>query len=950
MRPSRRTVANGDGSRRRFERDEREKMDRIGNYIVAGCVLGAFVAGADVATLPQAELDRGGLTFDFKSVSERWHQLDSSTNYFAGFSWDAKPERIHLFGKDLADDAPARTAVMGLPKWTHKGLATRVAAGRDVLTACRGDEKVAGHLVNECFIYADLPDAEGGDYELCFRYAGGNTLPTKRESFWMVGFADKPGAPWGGATWHPLDDLDNTIHEKRVVVNVWRGKRAIKFGFEFNGVGDFRVESVSVSRCKRPTTPISVRYAIPEGVDGIFTLAENQVGLCIAEWRANDDTKWDAKRLRLNVKLPAGVVLRACNFADLKTAKRKKDIDGYSVWELEVRHGLGRFLPDLPRRGSFSKHTPFQLMLEPTVGCGPAGAGEFFVTSEGKLVSDVAKISYRVIPQVKAAAPKRLLSGMNVGLCVFDWNGDIGAQERLAQTMADVGMRTIHWPKWQSPAGVDETMLPALRKAGFTHLTPYDCSLSDGYLIGDGASRPKDERFVGDIKTVHIENASCPIAIYTEMPHILKYFTNSLPRILKGADGFWANWEPYFFSPHGCWCERCRAAFAAYSGLPAETVAAAWPKEMINDGKYGEMYKDFRSKEHAKVVKTVDKWVRKYTGGERSMGFMPGVAWCEMSTNWRDLVDRKSSAVPGPRERSIRDYVSSLEWIEPWGPYPRWDIKESFQYAKYKYLVYWVAAKDVREQLDRDCWGLPKPKLMAYPSGKQGDIWISQPESLAMAFDAFYVNGWRSVVPYFFPMGYDARYWAALAAANARAAKYENWYIDGVRIDADVKAVPVPEFAMSADYITSYVPAMTNVAMLQTAAFRLKGVTIVAALNYWEKGEAFFDLRIDKLTEGRYAVVDEAGVLYAKSESDPCWTAAELAKDGVRLEVGSVRTRVFEIRQEGPSTLEGVTARLTSAEMIKAYSFRRAALAEDASRDAIEEKARRAAGHHPPEN
>ena len=218
-----------------------------------------------------------------------------------------------------------------------------------------------------------------------------------------------------------------------------------------------------------------------------------------------------------------------------------------------------------------------------------------------------------------------------------------------------------------------------------------------------------------------------------------------------------------------------------------------------------------------------------------------------------------------------------------------------------------------------------------------------------MAFDAFYVNGWRSVVPYFFPMGYDARYWAALSAANARAAKYEDWYIDGVRVDAAVKALPVPEFAMCADSITSYVPAMTNVSMLQTAAFRHKDVTIVAALNYWEKGEAYFDLKISNLSEGKYAVVDEAGILYAKSENEPYWTAAELAKDGVRLEVGSVRTRVFEIRQEGPSALEGITARLTSAEMTKAYSLRRATLAEEAARDAIEEKARRAAGRHPPE-
>lgn len=915
----------------------------------AGCLLASVASAADISSLPTAEPDRGGLTYDFGAVSERWRRIDATTNYFAGFSWHSRPETIYLFGKDLAKDAPERKAVMGLPKWTHAGRATRVVIGKDVLAACNGNVKIAGHLKNECYIYAELPDAEGGDYELSFRYAGGNTVPDARESYWMVGFADKPGDRWGGAVWHPLDDLDNTVREKRAIVRVWRGKRAVKFGFEFNGIGDFRVESVSLSRCLRPTTPVSVRYAIPDGIDGVFALSEGQVGLCPVEWRANDGTKWVAERLRVGVKLPAHVALRACNFADLGSAKPVKNADGSRTWQLEVRHGMGRFLGDVPRRGSFSRHTPFLLMLEPTAGCGVAGVGEVFVTYDGKLVSDIARLSYEIIPRVEAEAPRRLLSGMNTGHCIFDWNGPAGAEDRLARMMADAGMRIIHWPKWQSPPGCDEKMLPALRRAGFTRLMPYDCSLSDGYLVGYGHSRPKNERFVSDIKTVHTENAACPISIYGEMPHVLNYFTNSLPRLLKGADGLWANWEPYFFNDHGCWCDRCREAFTAYSGLGAKEVKRAWPAEMMANRRYSDIYKDFRSKEHAKVVRTVDKWVRKWTGGEKSMGFAPGVAWCEMGSRWRSLVDAKSSAVPGPRERSPREYASSLEWIEPWGPYPRWDTKESFYYSKCRYLVYWVAAKDVREQLDRDCWGIPKPKLMAYPSGKQGDIWITQPEHLAMAFDAFYVNGWRSVVPYFFPMGYDARYWTALAGVNARMAKYESWLIDGERADASVEVTPVAEYAMPADFITSYVPSATNVSMLQTAAFRLKGVTVVAALNYWEKGEAFFDLKASGLAEGRYTVVDESGVLYAKSAAEPFWTAADLAAGGVRLHVGAVRTRFFEIRPAGSSAFAGVRSRLASEEMARVYAARRGELAREAARDAEEEKARRAAGRHPPE-
>lgn len=920
---------------------------RTKGLLAVECSFASLLAFADVASLPSAELDSGGLTYEFDSLSERLHQVDATTNYFAGFAWQTRPERIHLFGKDLADDAPVRKAVSGFGQWRIEGHRARLDVSESLLGLCGGDAHVAGHVISECHVSSALPDSDGGDYELCFRYAASGSVDGPRESYWMVGFADRPGASWQGATWHPLDDFDNAEHEKKVRITVPKGMRSVDFAFEFSGMGSLDVKAVSLTKCKRPSCPISIRNSIPNGIDGVFALSEGQVGLLYLEWQANDDTEWDAKDLRMDVKLPKEVSLRACSFADLGTARRLPCADGGETWRLEAFQGRGRFVSGLPPRGRFDRHRPHRLLLEPKAGCGEAGVGEFSVTRNGECLSNVERIRFRIIPRVKVAAPKRLLSGMNVCHAVFDFN-DRKAQEALAQLMADAGMRTIHWPKWQSPPGCDEGMIPALRKAGFTRLMPYDCSLSDGYLIGEGSTRPADERFVGDIKTVHIENASCPVAIYTERPHVLDYFTNALPRIVAGADGLWANWEPYFFAAHGCWCDRCRAAFTAYSGLPAEVVAGAWPNEM-KKGRYEDVYIDFRAKEHAKVVKTVDKWVRKYTGGENSMGFVPGVAWCEMGTKWRALIDAKSGAIRHPREQSTREYASGLAWMNPWGPYPRWDMDEAFSLSKCKYLVYWTAAKDVREQVDRDYWSVSRPSLLAYPSGRQGGSWISQPEELAMAFDAFYVNGWRGVVPYFFPMGYDARYWAALAAANARAAKYEDWFIDGQRSDASVAVTPVPEYAMPCDFITSYVPTATNVSMLQTAAFRRKGVTIVAALNYWTKGEAFFVLRVRDLPEGRYAIVDEAGVLYMKSEEDPLWSASELARQGPLLMVGSVRTRVFEVRPADEAIPSGVSSRLTVSQMAAAFSARRPRLAAEAAKDAAEEKARRAAGRHPPE-
>lgn len=915
--------------------------------VVAGCVLGVFAAGVDVATLPKAELDRGGLTFDFGKVSDRWYSGSNvATNYFAGFAWTPCPERFQLDKVDLPEDSPIRKAVLGKTKWEVDGLRAKAVTTPDLLETCQGKAKVANHMISECYLYSQLPDDRGGEYRLSFRYRCRNTVMGSREAYWVYGYADKPGGRWSGAYWHPLSDCDGRAQEQVVKVRVPVGKSSIKFMFEFGGIGEFEILDMTLSRFESPKTPVSLRCAIPDLLDGVFALSKGQVGLYLLEWRANDDTKWDAKRLRIRIRLPKDISLRACNFADLVPTAKTIRADGGEEWCLEVRHGMGRFLSDIPKRGVFSRHEPFQLLLEPKAGCGAAGEGTVVVESDGKPVSNVERIAFRVIPHIRVNAPKRLYSGMNVGMCVFDFH-DRAAQDDYAQMMADAGMRTIHWGKWMSPPGCDDGAIPALRKAGFTKLIPYDCSLSDGYIVGDGDMRPKNEKFVGDVNFVQIESASCPIAIYTEKPYAKAYFEKKLPKILAGGDGMWANWEPYFFAGHGCWCDRCREAFAAYSGLPSNEVVRAWPAEM-KKGKYEDLYIEFRGKEHAKVVKTIDKWVRKYTGGERSMGFMPGVAWCEMSTEWRSRVNAKRGD-RHPREQNIREYAADLKWLEPWGPYPRWNTVESYRYSKWKHLVYWVAAKDIREQLEREYPATARPNLVAYPFSKMGELWLTQPEQLSMAYDAFYFNGWRSVVPYFFPMGYDARYWAAISEATERAAKYEDWLLDGTRVDSSVAVTPVAEYAMPCSEVTFYVPAATNVSCLQTAAYRLNGTTIVATLNYWEKGEAFFDLTVRDLPAGDYAVVDEKGVLYAKSSERPYWSAADLVAGRVRLAVGAARTRVFEIRPADAMARAGVTACITPVRMSEIFAARRADLAREAEIDRADETAKRAAGCHAPE-
>ena len=691
---------------------------------------------------------------------------------------------------------------------------------------------------------------------------------------------------------------------------------------------------------------ILLRNAIPDALDGTFAVSDGQVGMYVFEWRGNDATVWDPGKLRIELKLPSCVRLLDCNFTSLAEGVQGKLEDGGTHWTLAVRPGMSSFQPQtVPPNGKASHKAPFQLLLAAAAKCGSTGEGAIAVSSDGKRVSNVEHVRFEVIPRIHVAAPKRLWSGLQTGHCLFDFRA-AGAFERFAAFMVDAGMRWMIWPKWMSPRGCDERALPVLRRAGFTYLTPYDCSVSDGYQVGPGYVRPKNERFVTEAKGVWFDGAICPIAVYTEMPYFREYAENGLREILSGADGLWANWEPYPACAKGCFCEKCRAAFVAYSGLSSNVVAASWPQEMKKDGEYADLYIDFRAKEFAKVVKTIDRWVRKYTGGESSQGFNPGVAWCEMATKMRGEVETHAG-YRYPREQSTCEYSGSLAWIDPWGPYPRWETGKPYVYSKERFLNYFVAAKDVREQLDRDFGTGPKPKLMGFPSGMQGDTWVAQPEELAMAFDAYYFNGWRAVAPYSFPRGYDARYWRAIAAATERAAKYEDYLLDGMRVDRDVTAATVPEFAMPCGLVTPYVPAATNVSLLQTAAYRLKDTTIVAAFNYWEKGPAFFDLRVKGLKTGQYVVVDEKGVLYVRDASRSTWTARELESTGVRLMTGAVRTRVFEVRPAGGFEKRGIRATVTVRQVNEVYEAQRPKLAAEARKDAAVEENRRQRGWVP---
>ena len=119
------------------------------------------------------------------------------------------------------------------------------------------------------------------------------------------------------------------------------------------------------------------------------------------------------------------------------------------------------------------------------------------------------------------------------------------------------------------------------------------------------------------------------------------FLTNTvawLKATLEGMDGVWGNWEPYsFVGMNACMCDTCRRKFAAFVGVSEEEMKAGWPKSLDFGGRWHDRIWAFRSLEHAKLIKTIDRHVRALTGGARSFGFVPGISWSQVSSSWRRL-------------------------------------------------------------------------------------------------------------------------------------------------------------------------------------------------------------------------------------------------------------------------------------------------------------------------
>ena len=867
--------------------DDPHALPYRGSVVVEGTTRDVTVTGTRLLGRGEAGIicermsglsSQDGVSFDFAALSEKWYPSEElGPDIVPAGAWTVGKPHVWAYPEDIPADSPIRARV---GKTKALSLCERDGGHRlahaPELADDAGSKKTASLVGTRCeraFPFS----AEPGDYDLALDYSHVcEYCHGARVTAFRMRALDAKGETLAAES--VTLNKSGVRMRPRQTVTIPAGTERIVLTWDLNGVGSVWFREPTLRRrspSAKTLPPIVLRNGVPDGLDGTFCVSEGQCGAFTMEWKEGSRRcgDLDLSKVRLRFELPPCVTCSASTALDGERTVVTRREDGSTSLSVALRPG------SCPKPGkTFNRYDrPFIFLMKAAAKAGASGRGSVVVELDGQPVSDRLDVRFEIVPRITAVRPKRYLQGLIAGSDVFSYD-DEAAEDAMAAFAGECG---VGWVIRNCPPRVCEK----LRAHGVRYVSTISENFRDGYVVGPHEGIPDTDRFVpekGKENRRPFNISVCPISVYTESEH---FRTKSLPlleRQVRDYDGLWVNWELWEYGKHGCFCDRCRAAFAKFCGVGEDVVKPLWPERMVCGGEWGDRYVRFRSAESAKVVRTIDRYVRKFCrNGAGSPGFMPGIAFMQI-TSWRERQLAAGLASRAFEEADVHAWMPDIAVAHAWGPYPWWDTRRPWALPRESEgageTAYFTAARDGRASMDR-WYGRRRHHLTAVPQGLQGDVNVTQPEAIGLALDSFFFNGWDSSTVYFFPRGYDARHWRAFADATTRAAKYEDAVFDGRRCDGAVTLTPQAGYPAPVPKPSEYLEDR-DVPMLQHAAYDHKGVRYVAAINFSWNVPAEVELRTD-FADGDYEIVDEDGRPWPRNG---------------KLVVPAARTRVFELR------------------------------------------------------
>lgn len=723
------------------------------------------------------------------------------------------------------------------------------------------------------------PSFGGGKYRLQLKYKG--NLPSVTL---VIQYKDNSSErAWGG-----LDTGDIVIQKLPAPGTEWRdypvallvpAKTArIVLAIRGGGIGELKIKDVSLGKLPEEN-PVTIKLAPMAFLDNTFCLSEQNPALMAFSWRRNIlAEQLDLKNPVLNLILPAEITIVTVvngpviiNSSDMGIGNKK-----YRHYELDMEKICQR----LKTLKGYDDYGLIGLLLTSTAKSGAEFKScSYWIEDGGVSVSNQETFSLRVIDQITSASKTRyFMNGFSSGGRYMRFS-DPESQQLWANFIGHVGCQWLI----ENPA---KEMVALYRKNGVKIITPELYWIANGYRIGTPQNKPDDAKFKGINESLDSLNGTCPVSIYTKSEYWQQNIVPYLNQLKENDfDGLWANWEPYKFTGNGCFCEKCRDEFAAFSKIPLNTVKKIWPNEVLAGREYNSQWTRFRSWQHSKLIVTLNEEIGRVTSGRT--GFIPGVSWVIMA-------DSKEGDEFGEEHTTI-DYGSDVKFVDPWGPYTFWSSLEPYVYSKGANLTSFIVGGRVRRFTDQNFPQGKRPRLLGFPHGNQLQFWLTQPEAIAMDVLSLFLQGYDATAVYQFPRGYDNRYWSAIAKANEQIAEYEEFVFKG-DVFSDLTVHPQTPFPSPVKKLFErWLPDENNISLLQIKAYKLDRKMLIAAGNFWEKANVFFTLNIKGLDDHQqYVVLQADKERYFRPEHAAFWTGRELAQ-GILLHGGALRWTFYTV-------------------------------------------------------
>ncbi len=706
-----------------------------------------------------------------------------------------------------------------------------------------------------------VPVPGPGKYILSFD-AKGRIVPSKGSFSGLYvfnTFLDEGGKKIGEA--NQIMTLPPEFSRLSMAMQMPEGTAKTALRIVFYGAGEMSFRNVILEKSQR--AELVTAKLMPMGLmDNLFCVPEKKAIPATFGLR-NETGKKDGDPIFF-LRLPAGFTVEAA-----QTGNHLEKVDEHT-WKVDLK----KLLPRIPATGYSSWGTSVNLLLCSSLPAGEKSYDALYWTEEAGKKSGVETFRLKVMPLAESRQPKRFQSGF----CLMnDLNYSGNDVNILCDFLRTTGFNSVEYLPLQ--------MAPSMKEIGFTVCGE---PISNGYFIGT-APKPENAIFRDAAgKPYPNARAVCPVEIYRQGSYFTEKVILEWEKLLADGrlDNFMGNWEPYMFDDKGCFCSRCRDEFVRYSKLPPEEVKRLWGKPLLESRHYDTWVK-FRSWQHGQLVLTIERTLNaigKKHGKESH--FIPMISYTAFVTPSLH------------RQYDLDDYAGEMKAIEPWGPYVYHRLSEPYQEYCGWNLITWIAAEKIRGKILRMAKDPANPpKLIAFPHSFQGQDWVTEPELIAFETLLFFVNRFEGSYAYFFPAGYDYRYWSALAAANGMIARHEETVLDGRDATGSVSLtpetpLPKPNLPLSTVSWNNYdgMPEAKTASMLQYRAFS-HGENLLAAVgNFWKRGDAFYTLRVNGLDRKKeYAVFSsEDGIFYGR------FSGGALA-DGILLHTGAVRWSFIRI-------------------------------------------------------